>query len=695
MKLTKGLWISVIIIIIVGIGFVFMKFLNKEEPLTNLNPILEQSEGEYLQTTFSFEEIDGMSIPFQNGIPVPSFDPQERLTYSLEGEWKKERFEADGQFTMSPRDQNWLTAAEQQAAGRTESVYEDGGWETINLPFPENELIGIETAYSSETYESGVWYRRTFTMDNEWNGQAMTLKSLGLNYVGDFWVNGQWVGYHEGGYTPFAFDITPFVEVGKKNSIVIRVDNPPWGSREDIIPVLEGTDFFNYTGVLQDLYIEGSDPVHVVRADIIPENIDGTVQVKVVLENRSTKNSEVGLNGKIFLADKESESFLDSPLAASIKGEEVAFDGNLNELIEIEAGKTRAVSFSIVIQDPQLWSIFDPNLYVAEISIENKKEKELDRFATQFGIRTLGTESTKILMNEEPIFLAGIARHEEWPDSGRTATWDKIKADLVQIMDHNANMVRTGHYPNHVYTYILLDRLGLTTMSEIPLWQFEQNHFEIQAERKFADQMWREMIFSEYNRPSVIMWSTQNESKAPEIRKEFNERLVNDLHEHYDDGRLITQSAAADQPGANDVSMEPLDVAGWTMYFGVFHGGTPYEGTAQFLQEANQNWPDKPIINTEFGRWSGADDKDKYKQLKVYEDTMKAMLEHTAVTKEGAYNPNGYLAGIDFWIMYNWYVNHNMWIDTFGMYHMDRTQAKPVAELIQKDFEKLTQPYRE
>ncbi|AJS60009.1 hypothetical protein UB51_17755 [Paenibacillus sp. IHBB 10380] len=117
-----------------------------------------------------------------------------------------------------------------------------------------------------------------------------------------------------------------------------------------------------------------------------------------------------------------------------------------------------------------------------------------------------------------------------------------------------------------MYTYLLTDRLGIATMSEVPIWQFDTKHFEIQAEKHLSDQMWREMIFSQYNRPSVLMWSTQNESKDVELRKEYNARVAQDLHDHYDDGRLTTQSAAADQPGANDASMEPLDVAGWTMY---------------------------------------------------------------------------------------------------------------------------------
>lgn len=162
------------------------------------------------------------------------------------------------------------------------------------------------------------------------------------------------------------------------------------------------------------------------------------------------------------------------------------------------------------------------------------------------------------------------------------------------------------------------------------------------------------------------------------------------MRECYDDGRLITQSAAADQPGAHDPSMEPLDVAGWTMYFGIFHGGTYYEGTKKFLENAHRAYPDKPILNTEFGHWTGDRDQEEDKQLDTYADTLRALMEKSVLRPDGTVNPEGYVAGIDFWIMYNWYVNHNQWVNTFGIYHMDRQNAKSVARLIKNDYGKIT-----
>ncbi|MFC5649908.1 glycoside hydrolase family 2 protein [Paenibacillus solisilvae] len=483
-----------------------------------------------IRTTFSLQQADGVHIPFQNGIPVPSFDCQDRLKLDLGGAWRKQRFKADHDFSLSERDEHWFVQAVAEAEGRTEIGFDDSGWETIQLPFPENQIQGKEAAGSSETYEDGVWYRRHFELGMEWSGKAVTLHALSISYVADVWINGKWIGYHEGGFTPFALDLTPHIRIDDSNTIAIRVDNPPWGSRNDIIPAAAGTDFFNYTGIIHDLYISGSAPCHLSRVDIVPVDLRGNLRVTAIVENRSGSAVQAGLHGSIYEADQNSDAFLGSPYASQIKGEQASWNGELSAELTLGAGETKAAVFNICVENPHLWAFWQPNLYVAEFSLHAGGEGASDTFHTQFGIRTIETEGTNLLLNGRPIFLAGIARHEEWPDSGRTASWDKIRDDLLQMRDDlHVNYVRTAHYPNHVFTAVLLDRLGLAAASEIPLWQFVREQFEVQEEKRLSDQMWREMIFSQYNRPSVLMWSTQNESVEVELRTVYNKRLVEDL----------------------------------------------------------------------------------------------------------------------------------------------------------------------
>jgi Beta-galactosidase/beta-glucuronidase len=641
-----------------------------------------------LKTTLTLETINGVNIPFQNGIPVPSFEPQTRAKIELNGEWHKRRLSMDHDFSLAPRTESWLAELESREGDYVHGTASER-WQPHAVPSPENHLTGLPEANAAETYEDGVWYRRGFTLASKNEGEAYTLKALGISYVADIWVNGQWIGCHEGGFTPFAFDITDCLRTGD-NEIRIRVDNPPWGSRNDTIPAVAGTDFFNYTGIIHDLYIETTPNAAIVRADIVPQDVNGKLDVKVMLHNRGNEAIRIRLEGSLLEADSEASHFLDSPLASSLTGVPAVTDTPMNMELTLQPGEVKVAPFEVTVQAPKLWSVWQPNLYVATFTLAAVDTNPLmqDSFSTQFGIRTVRTDKTRILLNEQSVFMAGIARHEEWPDTGRTAAWDRIRTDLAQIRALNVNMVRTGHYPNHVYTYLLLDRMGLMAMSEIPLWQFETEHYEAQNEKRLADQMWREMVFSQYNRPSVLMWSTQNESKDVWLRLAYNERLVRDLRENYNDGRLLTQSSAADQPGPHDPSMAPLDVAAWTMYFGIFHGGTYYEGSRQFLEEAHRIFPDKPILNTEFGHWSSGGNEGE--QVVTYEETMRALMEKGTLDAEGEDNPDGYVAGIDFWIMYDWYVNHNNWIDTFGIIHMDRKTEKPVASLIRRDYGLIT-----
>lgn len=628
-----------------------------------------------------FKEINGVKIPFQNNIALPTFDAQDREVFSLEGIWKKKRFSGEQDFSMALRDKAWIEKTCEPIRSLIDEYLNKDTLEQHIIPLPENKLSGEEKPKAAENYEDGVWYIRSFSLNRELRNKAITLKALGINYVCDLWINEKYVGNHEGGFTPFAFDVTNYIDFTKENMIIIRVDNPAWGKRDDIIPAVPGTDFFNYTGIIQELYFEVSSVCHIVRTDITPLDIEGNIEVKAVIENSSDKKEAISIYFSIFEGNKD--AYMLSPKASSIKGVKVLAEGlNALELI-MEPKEVRAIILKAKLKEAKLWSLKDPNLYVLEMSLTNN-QGEKDSLCTQFGIRTLKTKEARILLNENPIFLAGIARHEEWPNYGRTATWERIKEDLNQIYKLNANMVRTGHYPNHVYTYILLDRLGLAAMSELPLWQFEEKHYKAQEERKTASNMWREMIFSQFNRPSVFMWSTQNESSEVALRKKHNENLIKDLRENYNDGRLVTQSAAADRPGYFDPSMEPLDVAAWTMYFGIFHGGKPYEGTKEFLEKAHKAWPDKPLLNTEYGYWSREDNSEEQLQVSICEDTLKALFEKASLLSNGELNPEGYLAGVDYWIMYNWYVNHNDWVQTMGLYHMDRETLKPIGKLIEK-----------
>ena len=131
----------------------------------------------------------------------------------------------------------------------------------------------------------------------------------------------------------------------------------------------------------------------------------------------------------------------------------------------------------------------------------------IDEYYTQFGIRTIKTDVDKVLLNNQPVFFTGVARHEDHPVFGRSIPIDTIYSDLLKVKEVNANMLRTAHYPNHLYTYLMADRLGITIMEEIPVWWFDESFpWVIQnSVRHIHEQMFREMVFKDYNRPSILV----------------------------------------------------------------------------------------------------------------------------------------------------------------------------------------------
>ena len=641
-----------------------------------------------LDATLKMKQVNGIYTPFQNGIPVPSFEKQNRQIIDLKGIWTKQRFSADHDITLTRRDsagyQNIIT----EAQNRQLSTYDDSGWETKQIPAVENQMHPYPTV--PEYYEDGVWYRRTIEIPDSLDGKFIKLMFYAVNYVADVWLNDTYLGYHEGGYTPFAFDVSSVFNYGGSNILAVRIDNPPWGPRNDILPYTRA-DWFNYTGIINDVYLEVSNPLSIMRTDIVPQNIDGTIQTTITLFNRDNTDKNVEASIEIYHADIDSNN-ITSERASELVGSQATVTGTLQNAMTVSSNTTEVWRTSLKVTNPKLWFPKTPNLYVMKVILK-ENGNIVDEYFTQFGIRTVIAGNQNVLLNNQPVFFTGVARHEDHPVYGRSIPTNIIYEDMLKVKGVNANMLRTAHYPNHLYTYLLADRLGITIVEEIPVWWFDDNlSWVIQNSlRHIHEQMFREMVFKDYNRPSILLWSTCNECLDVDNRKTYIQRVWQDLNYKYKDGRLITQSAAADRPGPDDPSQAVCDVAGWTMYFGIFHGGTYYEGTRHFLGYANIEYPFKPILDTEFGYWSGENlsTNGQNAQVTVFDSTFQAFTFRASVIKpDGSYNYAGYLIGVTWWCIFDWYSHqHPSGFQSMGLYNMERTTGKLVKDVLKAAYE--------
>ena len=635
-----------------------------------------------LETSLVLQQVNGISIPFQNGIPLPSFEKQNRKIIDLAGAWRKERRPANNNISLSKRDSTGYSNLITESGGRHLSNYDDSGWETKNIPGVENEMHSYPTI--PEYFSDGVWYRRTFNVEAADSGKLVKLVFLAVNYIADVWVNGNYLGYHEGGYTSFAFDVSSALKYGETNTLAVRVDLIPWGERNDIIPY-NTVDWFNYAGIIHDVYLEFSSPISIIRSDIVPLNVGGDIQNTLVIYNSSGNYSTVDVTIQVYEAAIDSGN-IKSEFSYQLTGNEISISGITQNSLLIQRDSSAAWRTLVKINNPKLWTPKQPNLYIMKVTLKEGSEI-IDEFSSQFGIRTVKNKGDKFLLNNRVVFLTGAARHEDHPVYGRAVTKDVIYDDLKIVKSLNINFLRTAHYPNHPYTYLILDRLGITAMQEVPIWQMDQaTPWLIQNNtRKLHLQMFREMVFKDYNRPSMILWSTSNECHEETNRIIYNQMVVDDLRNNYEDHRLISQSSAADNPGAADITQGPLDVAGWTMYFGIFHGSTYFTGTYNFLNQAKTNFPDKPLIDTEFGYWSNLDGSEQQKQIDVFNNTFLAFKQHATLTSVGSINVNGSLMACTWWCVFDWYRMSSS-LQTMGLYQMDRTTAKPVAATLKATY---------
>jgi beta-glucuronidase len=641
--------------------------------------------------TLKLSMTDGVNIPVQSGRPMISFEPQERPVISLAGDWKKKRFEIDHDLSLSMRNSSWFDKIDDESAGAYETGFNDSSWDAHQVPGVENIMPPTpDNPEGPENYEGGVYYRRTIDIPGNWRGRTVRLVSLGADYVADLWVNGEWAGYHEGGYSPFALNISDRLIYGGRNVIFFRIDAMEWKLRQDVLPTYFATDWMHYAGLVRDVYLEAAPSVNIVRADVIPRDTEGNISVSVVVENNSPEKAALTAKISVFSMDRNNPGYLTDPVASHLAGAQASLSGQTQKSFDLSAGGFSAKAFLAKVNMPKLWCPADPNLYILKVELLSGGVP-VDTFSTQFGIRTVEAGAgAKLLLNGKPVFFTGMARHEDWPDTGRTATIEKIRRDLEIIKDTNVRFLRAGHYPNHVYTYILTDRIGLAVWNEIPAWWLNSVSIDNLSRRGLPKQMWREMCWNHRNNPSVILASVANEPMyyliTTQKLKNYAQDLHDDLDRNYPDGRLVTFSLAADGVGITGGAIDAVDVVGFTMYYGVFYGEYITSETMNFLYEQHELHPGKPIIACEFGTWPGSNGNGELDQVMIARQTLDGILPLTAVDA-GGNETDGFIASAVWWCQFNWYrVDKEAPVQNMGVTKMDRTTHKAARGVLKDMF---------
>jgi beta-glucuronidase len=609
-----------------------------------------------LAPTLSLKSVGGSRIAFQNGIPVPTFSYQPRRRLDLGGRWRIQTMRMDDDLSLAVRSQS-LKRIVADAAGREQPTFDDTGWPTVDVP-------GSYDPPPAPT-GNGAWYRKDFDIPADWQNQTVTLKFGAANYIADVWLNGHYLGYHEGGSTPFAFDATDAILPGDINVIAVRVDNPPWGTRQDIVP-WGLTDWWNYGGLTQPVWMEATPAVYAVRADVVP-HLDGA-DVAVTLHQRGGAPAPVQVGLDILPATVDPGNVTNPDPTSLIPPGALPIVSQRLDAGQLGKDGTSQVHASFSLNSADLWSPQSPALYVLQVQVF-WQDHSSDQLVETFGLRRIAVDakSPRLLLNGNAVQYAGVALHDErvypavngQPRGGPVVTPDDILLLLEKANASNVQLIRADHHPANPLLLMLADRLGYAIWEEIPLYHYTPATFAIAMDRGIPQQMLSEMDLRDMNHPSVFFHGLANESTGGPEREQALATL-HSLDRSIDGTRLTGQAAYGNQP--DDRTSRPLDVAGYTTYYGVFYGPDAGPGTTHALQVAHATFPKKPIILLEFGRWSDTI-SDQEEQRRILADTYQA----AAPSLDD--NPNGFVGATVWWTLDDyWTQRPGVKIEHFGLF---------------------------
>jgi beta-galactosidase len=370
--------------------------------------------------------------------------------------------------------------------------YDDSSWQQINLPHTWNahDVVDEEPGY----WRGIGWYRKHFGLDAKFRGKRIFLEFEGVNSVSEFWLNGERLGEHRGGYTSFEFDVTAQAKFGEQeNVLTVKVDN----LFHPTVPPTVKTDYCFYGGIYRDVWLRISSPVYLselywTTPAVGEQAAEASVHTEVT--NDTAQPGEYALVQEIL--DPEGRVLQTA-----------------TTLVRVAAGNlATAHQENIRVEHPRLWAPETPEVYGLRSSLK-EGGRVLDIVENPLGFRWFRFDPQKgFFLNGKRVEIQGTNWHQSYPGMGNALPNSRHAKDMEMIREMGANFWRTSHYPHDPATLEASDRLGLMVWEELPI------NKEIGDPREYTANvlnMAREMIRRDRNHPAVILWGIAGEINAP------------------------------------------------------------------------------------------------------------------------------------------------------------------------------------
>jgi beta-glucuronidase len=482
-------------------------------------------------------------------------------------------------------------------------------------------------------------YTRRFRWDAA-DGERAFLKFHGAQYEAFVFVNGSYLGWHQGGSTGFCVEVSQVLK--PDNRVLVVVDNT---RRSSQVP-MTNSDWFNYGGLYRDIELIRVPETFIRRVGIhlVPDGTFGRIQVDVSVEGAESGSAQVAIP-----------------------------ELGVEETIDLDAGR----GVLTVNARPELWSPETPRLYECLVTADTDTVRET------VGFREIRVDGTRVFLNGKEIFLRGICCHEDSVEGGKHLSHAEIEHDLLTAKELGCNYVRLAHYPHSETAARTADRLGLMLWEEIPVyWAID---FGNKATLADAKNQLQELIARDYNRASVIIWSVGNENPDTNERLDFMSRLAATAHEA-DPTRPVSAACLVDREEnvIRDRLAEHLDIIGINEYFGWYD--PDFSKLPALLSNSK---PDKPVVICELGagalaghRGSTAEPFTEDMQRSIYEQQIAALAK------------TDYVRGMSPWILFDFRTprrqnRYQQGYNRKGLVAEDKQYKKPAFFTLQSFYREL------
>ncbi|WP_226584170.1 glycoside hydrolase family 2 protein [Halobacillus litoralis] len=513
-------------------------------------------------------------------------------------------------------------------------VGESAGWQAMSQEF--SQQIQVPYVYQSE--KSGihsqevhdvVWYKRSFQWEKN-EEKELLLHFEAVDYLTKVWVNGQLVGEHAGGHTPFSFSIGAAIQTGA-NTIAIRVEDrnsveQPIGKQS-----WKSSNFLCWytrtTGIWQPVWMEEVSPLYIKDVKMTPDISKSSLQMEIQLpEHKQTA---------YFEANVYFDGEWINTAAALVKPNQQHLEMMIN--VESDAADFRVFQ----------WSPSQPNLYDISFTLKTE-EKVADQIESYFGMRSIETKEDKILLNREEFYQKLILDQGYYKGSLMTADYDQMKADLTKVKEMGFNGVRRHQTIGDRRYMYLCDQLGLVMWAEMPsFFRFTDRSMESMMRET------REMVIKHRNHPSVIIYTVMNESwGVNEIYyRRDQQNFVNALYyqtKALDPSRLVVgndgwEHTLTDILTIHDYNSNAEDLASSYQSKEEYVNGSPSKTSRKQNFAGGYQYSGQPIVMSEFGGiayssegtdndWGyGTRPQTEEEALDRFEQLMKAIMKSPSI----------------------------------------------------------------